>query len=107
MSMKGGTMPGVTRDDEQPDTNMGPDGPDQQRGGRRPARGDLRRLTVNLVPRAVISLNYATEVTGDNDTDTVNRALQLYAYITKVSEDGGLVFIEHPATGLRERLILL
>lgn len=43
--------------------------------------GNLRKLTVNLVPRAVDALQAASNMTGDNRTDTVNRALQIYAYL--------------------------
>jgi hypothetical protein len=70
-------------------------------------RRPLRKSTVNLVPRAVASAEYLEETTGDNLTDTVNRALQIYAYITKMEQEGRLIFVEHPASGTRERLVLL
>jgi hypothetical protein len=43
--------------------------------------GNLRKLTVNLYPKAVDALQAASNMTGDNRTDTVNRALQIYAYL--------------------------
>lgn len=48
----------------------------------------LTKLTVNLVPRAVVALNRAAEISGDNKTDTVNRALQLYAVAVSYVKDG-------------------
>ena len=46
---------------------------------------DLTKLTVNLVPNAVKALNHAAELTGDTRTDTVNRALQVYAALIDAS----------------------
>lgn len=53
----------------------------------------LTRLTVNLIPRANRSLILATEITGDSKTDTVNRALQVYAYLEHVASRGGEILI--------------
>lgn len=41
----------------------------------------LTRTTVNLVPRAVAALEEVSRLTGDNKTDVINRALQVYAYL--------------------------
>lgn len=51
----------------------------------------LERVTVNLVPRAVQSLTLAVELTGDSKTDTINRALQAYAYLLHVHHEGGSI----------------
>ena len=48
-------------------------------GGRR-----LERITVNLTPRSSSALDLAVELTGDTKTDTINRAIQIYAYLEKV-----------------------
>jgi hypothetical protein len=72
--------------------------------------GDATRLTkisANLVPRAVAALQSATQTTGDNATDTLNRSIQLYAHIITAIGEGKLVFVEDPRTGARERLVLL
>lgn len=53
----------------------------------------LTRLTVNLIPRANKALILASEITGDSKTDTVNRALQVYAYLEHVISNGGEVMI--------------
>lgn len=47
--------------------------------------GDLTRLTVNLTPRAAEALDRTADRLGDTKTDTVNRALQLYALVTGMS----------------------
>jgi hypothetical protein len=43
-------------------------------------------VTVNLSARAVTSLDEATAVTGETKTDTINRALQVYAYLLRETE---------------------
>jgi hypothetical protein len=65
----------------------------------------LTKFTINLVRRAVRALEIATQVTGDNRTDTFNRAIQVYAYIVKAEEEGKSVFIVGP-DGTKERLLL-
>jgi hypothetical protein len=49
---------------------------------------DLTRLTVNLTPRSVKALHVAAEMTELSRTDTVNRALQIYAAMVKSAADG-------------------
>jgi hypothetical protein len=55
---------------------------------------DLERMTVNLIPQSVTDLAEACELTGLNRTDTVNRALRLYAYVMRLSADGGKLMTE-------------
>src|SRR5260370_37828439 len=55
----------------------------------RPHRGDLQRVTVNLTPRSGHALEMAVKRTGDSQTDTINRAIQVYAYLTDITETGG------------------
>jgi hypothetical protein len=43
---------------------------------------------VNLVPDAHGALLEAAKITGDTRTDTVNRALQLYAFIEARKSEG-------------------
>lgn len=52
-------------------------------------REPLVRLTVNLVPRADTALTLVSQLTGDSKTDSVNRAIQVYAYIESVLARGG------------------
>jgi hypothetical protein len=53
---------------------------------------DLTRLTANLVPRASAALALSIELSGDSKTDTVNRALQAYAFLLSIIRDGGGVY---------------
>jgi hypothetical protein len=62
-------------------------------------------MTVNLVRRAVRALDIATDTTGENRTDTVNRALQVYAYVAQAEMSGKAIYIEAP-DGTRERLLV-
>lgn len=54
---------------------------------------DLIRLTVNLVPRAHAAMLLAAQITGYSRTDTVNRALQLYAFAENEMSRGGEILI--------------
>lgn len=66
--------------------------------------GPLERITVNLTNRASRALDTATELTGDSKTDTVNRALQVYAYMEQVTARGGSVYVREAADAELERL---
>jgi len=71
------------------------------------SKPELTKISANFVNRAVVALELASEITGDNQTDVLNRSVQVYAYITKMIDDGKLIFMEDPATGAKERLVLL
>lgn len=71
-----------------PRGKAGQDKDDQpQRGG----GGGLERVTVNLIPRASRALEQAGRLTGDSKTDTINRAIQVYAYLEEVWAKGGSI----------------
>ncbi len=63
-------------------------------GDERGGNGPLERVTVNLTQRSARALELATELTGDTKTDTINRALQVYAYLEKVTANGGSVYTQ-------------
>lgn len=65
------------------------------------------KVSANFVNRAIAALEVASEITGDNQTDVLNRSVQVYAYIAKMVHEGKLIFVEDPTTGARERLVLL
>jgi hypothetical protein len=50
---------------------------------------NLERLTVNLTERSSAALRLAHELAGDSKTDTVNRAIQVYAYLVQQSQASG------------------
>jgi len=64
----------------------------------------LERITVNLTGRAARALDLATELTGDTKTDTVNRALQIYAYLEQVTANGGSIYVREATESELERL---
>jgi hypothetical protein len=68
------------------------------------SNGPLERITVNLTPRASRALELATQLTGDSKTDTVNRALQFYAYMEQISARGGYVYVKEGVDADLERL---
>lgn len=70
--------------------------------GRGRGGGRFERVTVNLSPASSAALDRAVEITGDSKTDTINRALQIYAMLTDAVNDGGQVLIRY-ADGDMER----
>ena len=74
------------------------DGVTSKSGGRGDGNGGpLERITVNLTRRACRALDLAAELTGDTKTDTVNRALQVYAYLEQVTSRGGSFYVREAA----------
>jgi hypothetical protein len=78
-----------------------------QRSAHMPRRGSghgLERITVNLTPRSSSALEIAVELCGDTKTDTINRAIQIYAYLERVIRDGGSVHVRERNSAELERL---
>lgn len=81
---------------------------DQGAQSEKPGRnqhGPLERVTVNLTPRAARALEQAGQITGDTKTDTINRALQVYAYLEQVTRDGGAIYVRESAADTEPHLI--
>lgn len=55
------------------------------RGGGDSRAGRLERLSVYLTERASRALGLAADLTGDSRTDTVNRAIQVYASLVMLA----------------------
>jgi len=56
----------------------------------------LTRVTVNLNRQAVQALEAVSDATGYSKTDTINRALQVYAIVQKIMErNGGVLHVKH------------
>lgn len=70
--------------------------------GRGRGGGRFERVTVNLSPASSAALDRAVDITGDSKTDTINRALQIYAMLTDAVDDGGQILIRY-ANGDMER----
>lgn len=66
--------------------------------------GDLRRITVNLTPRAQEALEQAVKLTRDSKTDTLNRAIQVYAYLMNIIQNEGEVFVRDAGHDEMERV---
>ena len=71
--------------------------------GRRTA-GSSARVTVNLTARSTRALEEAVAATGDTQTDVINRALQVYAYLESAMAEGDRVYLENAERQERERL---
>jgi hypothetical protein len=55
------------------------------------------KVAVNVTGRTSHALGLGAELTGDTRTDTVNRALQVYAYLAQVTARGGSVYVREAA----------
>ncbi|WAU78381.1 hypothetical protein O1Q96_00600 (plasmid) [Streptomyces sp. Qhu-G9] len=67
--------------------------------------GRFERVTVNLAPAASHALEHAAALTGDSKTDTINRALQIYAMLADAVDQGAAVYVRSPDGELeRQRL---
>ena len=56
----------------------------------------LTRVTVNLNPQAMRALEQISSTTKYSKTDTINRALQIYAIVQQIMDrDGGVLRIQH------------
>ena len=64
----------------------------------------LERVTVNLIARASRALQLASDLTGDTKTDTVNRALQVYAYLEEINAQGGAIYVREAGDSEPQRL---
>lgn len=62
------------------------------------------RVTVNLSPRASEALEQLSRMTGESKTDSINKALQLFAYVQQVQSDNGAIYVREPGSKEPERL---
>lgn len=56
----------------------------------------LTKVIVNCTPRAMAALDRVTDLTDDSKTDTINRALQLYAALVATADGKGFTFEVRP-----------
>ncbi|MFJ8932810.1 hypothetical protein ACIRJS_40015 [Streptomyces sp. NPDC102340] len=69
--------------------------------------GGSGRVTVNLAPKAAAALDEAVKLTGDTKTDTINRALQIYAHLEKTIQGGGVLYVKAADSDELERLLFI
>jgi len=63
------------------------------------------RITINLSPNSQEALNFLTaQGGGSTKTDSINKALQFYAEVKKMTNDGGAVYIREPNSKEVERI---
>lgn len=72
-----------------------------------PSRPPMERVTVNLTAKAAEALREATELTGDSKTDTINRALQVYAFIQRALQGEGALYTRASNDAPMERVHIL
>jgi alpha-galactosidase len=54
------------------------------------------RTTVNLSDRSRAALEETAKRNNDSKTDTINRAIQVYAYLDRVLANGDQIILESP-----------
>lgn len=69
--------------------------------------GSFERITVNLTQKSSDALAEAVRTTHDSKTDSVNRALQVYALLQRTQADGGALYLSEKTDAKLERLRLL
>jgi hypothetical protein len=58
------------------------------------ARQKVCRVTVNLTDRSKEALDEVVARTADSKTDTINRALQIYAFLERIRANGDQLLIK-------------
>lgn len=72
----------------------------------RPSPRAAARITVPLLGESVIALQNTAGQLGLSKTDTVNRALQAYAFLITLQETGGEIYVKQtPDDGLHRFLL--
>ncbi|MFC7267173.1 hypothetical protein [Streptomyces lutosisoli] len=66
----------------------------------------MERVTVNLTSRASKALETAVGITGDSKTDSINRALSVYAYIEQVLQQGGSITVQDSPDAVPQKLVI-
>lgn len=69
-----------------------------------PNQPNPERVTVNLTAPSVRSMQNIATWTGYSKTDTINRALQIYAFLQEILEKGGSLHVKQTPEGPSERL---
>jgi hypothetical protein len=69
--------------------------------------GAVERVTANLPPRAAAALERIVGLTGYSKTDSIIRALQVYAYLEEVWNAGGSVSVTETPDAEPQQLKIL
>jgi hypothetical protein len=66
-----------------------------------------KRVNAGLTDRSRQALDVAMELGKDSLTDTINRSIQLYAYVLFLNEGGKCVIDVHKPDGTKETIHIL
>jgi hypothetical protein len=70
-----------------------PTGPESRHRSGGPS---LTKLTVNITSKTVAALDQAVEVNDESKTDAANRAIQAYAFLTRMVSEGWELTLKDP-----------
>jgi hypothetical protein len=62
------------------------------------------RITVSLASRTSAALEAVVAATGDNKTDSINKAICFYAELRRLVEAGGALYLKEPGASEAERV---
>lgn len=67
----------------------------------------VHRVTVNLTEKSHEKLEETVKLTGRNKTDTINRAIQVNAWLEESIQNGASVFVQEGEDGELQKIVLL
>lgn len=76
------------------DNSAQPDRPDPRHRGDVMTDNTIVKVSFNCGARALASLELAAQKTGDNHTDVLNRALQLYAWVSTMGTEADTAYYQ-------------
>jgi hypothetical protein len=82
-----------------PDTDDGPAHDPADAGG-----SPHEQFIVNFSDRSVLALDSLATLTGDTRTDSINKAVQVYAFLRQALTDGHRLYLSDATTHRMDRL---
>ncbi|GAB2486153.1 ribbon-helix-helix domain-containing protein [Nocardiopsis aegyptia] len=67
----------------------------------------VHRVTVNLTEKSHEKLEETVKLTARNKTDTINRAIQVNAWLEEAIQNGASVFVKEAESGELQKIVLL
>lgn len=64
-----------------------------------------KKVTINLVPQALAALEATMVLTGENQTDEINRALQIAHEVHRIQASGGEILVREKGATRTQRVV--
>lgn len=66
-----------------------------------------KRQSITFVPSSVKAINELVQLTGDSETDTINRAVQVWAFLSVQVNNGKRIVLVDDETGASETVVIV